>query len=53
MLRVEYVIAKYFDFNELKHCALNFELYNHFTSNDIYNNSKQLKKVKDYFNVFI
>ena len=45
MIRVEYVIAKCFDFNKLKHCALNFELYNHFTSNDIYNNNnKQLKK---------
>ena len=32
MLRAEYVIAGYFDFDELKHCALNFELYTHFTS---------------------
>ena len=32
MLRAEYVIAGYFDFEELKHCALNFELYTHFTS---------------------
>lgn len=32
MLRAEYVIAKYFSYEELKHCALNFELYTHFTS---------------------
>ena len=31
MLKEEYVIVKYFDFDELKHCALNFELYIHFT----------------------
>ena len=32
MLRAEYVFAKHFDYDELKHYALNFELYTHFTS---------------------
>jgi exoribonuclease R len=32
MQRAEYVIAGYNDFSELKHSALNFDLYTHFTS---------------------
>ena len=32
MLRAEYVLAHNYDFDELKHCALNFDLYTHFTS---------------------
>ena len=32
MLRAEYVLAKQFEYDDLKHYALNFELYTHFTS---------------------
>lgn len=32
MLRAEYVISHFFELEELKHCALNFDLYTHFTS---------------------
>ena len=30
--RAKYVLAKHFEYDELKHDALNFELYTHFTS---------------------
>ena len=53
-LRAEYVIAGHYDFDELKHYALNFSLYTHFTSPirrypDIIVH-RQIKEIINYLN---